>query len=54
MGFTTAFGQNSGIMHADSDFFELPRFAFNETYGTLSRLKLAVDGLPQSHRPYLI
>ena len=46
MGFTTAFGQNSGIMHADSDFFELPRFAFNETYGTLSRLKLAVDGLP--------
>ena len=45
-GFTTAFGQNSGIMHADSDFFELPRFAFNEDYGTVDRLKLAVDGLP--------
>ncbi len=45
-GFTTAFGQNSGIMHAQSDFFELPRFAFNENYGTIDRLKLAVDGLP--------
>ncbi len=45
-GFTTAFGQNSGIIHADSNFFELPRFAFNEDYGTVDRLKLAVDGLP--------
>lgn len=45
-GFTTAFGQNSGIIHTDSNFFELPRFAFNEDYGTVDRLKLAVDGLP--------
>jgi len=45
-GFTTAFGQNSGIIHADSNFFELPRFAFNEDYGTVDRLKLAVEGLP--------
>ena len=45
-GFTTAFGQNSGIMYADSNFFELPRFAFNEDYGSVDRLKLAVDGLP--------
>lgn len=45
-GFTTAFGQSSGIMHGGSDFYELPRFAFNETYGSIERLKLAVDGLP--------
>ena len=45
-GFTAAFGQNSGIMHTDQDFFELPRFAFNENYGALSRLKLAINGLP--------
>ena len=45
-GFTTAFGQNSGIMHAQSDFFELPRFAFNENYSTIERLRLAIDGLP--------
>ena len=45
-GFKAAFGQNSGIMYADDLWFELPRFAFNETYGTLDRLKLAVNGLP--------
>ena len=45
-GFTAAFGQNSGIIHTDEDFFELPRFAFNENYGALSRLKLAINGLP--------
>jgi len=27
-------------------FFELPRFAFNENYGTTDRLKLAINGLP--------
>ena len=26
--------------------FELPRFAFNETYGSIDRLKLALDGKP--------
>ena len=45
-GFTAAFGQNSGIMHSEDLWFELPRFAFNEAYGTLDRLKLAVNGLP--------
>ena len=45
-GFTAAFGQNSGIMHKDEDFFELPRFAFNENYGSLNRLKLAINGMP--------
>ena len=45
-GFHAAFGQNSGIMHSADDQFQLPRFAFNEAYGTIDRLKLAVDGLP--------
>ena len=45
-GFVAAFGQNSGIMHSEDLWFELPRFAFNETYGTLDRLKLAVNGKP--------
>ena len=45
-GFIAAFGQNSGIMHADDLTFEYPRFAFNETYGDLKRLTLAANGLP--------
>ena len=45
-GFVAAFGQNSGIMHSKDRFFELPRFAFNENYGTTDRLELAVNGLP--------
>ena len=45
-GFIAAFGQNSGIMHSDDLTFELPRFAFNETYGDLKRLALAANGLP--------
>ena len=45
-GFVAAFGQNSGIMHSQDRMFELPRFAFNENYGTMDRLELAVNGLP--------
>ena len=45
-GFTAAFGQNSGIAHGFNGFFELPRFAFNERYGAMDRLTLAIDGLP--------
>ena len=45
-GFVAAFGQNSGIMHSKDRFFELPRFAFNENYGTTDRLELAVNSLP--------
>ena len=45
-GFIAAFGQNSGIMHKDDLLYELPRFAFNETYGDLERLSLAANGLP--------
>ena len=45
-GFDAAFGQNSGIAHGYNGFFELPRFAMNEQYGTIDRLQLAIDGLP--------
>ena len=45
-GFTVAFGQNSGVAHGYDGFFELPRFAMNEQYGTEDRLRLAINGLP--------
>ena len=45
-GFIAAFGQHSGIAHGYDGFFELPRFAFNEQYGAMDRLILAIDGLP--------
>ena len=46
MGFIAAFGQHSGIMHRTQNHFEFPRFTFNENYGDISRLKLAVNALP--------
>ena len=46
MGFIAAFGQHSGIMHRSINPFEFPRFAFNEDYGDLKRLKLAINALP--------
>ena len=46
MGFYAAFGQHSGIMHQTLNPFEFPRFTFNEAYGDLKRLKLAVNALP--------
>ena len=45
-GFIAAFGQNSGVLFASDNMFELPRFAFNENYGSIERLKLALDGKP--------
>ena len=45
-GFVAAFGQNSGIIHGYNGYYELPRFAMNEQYGTLERLSLAINGLP--------
>jgi peptidoglycan/xylan/chitin deacetylase (PgdA/CDA1 family) len=45
-GFVAAFGQNSGIMNGYDGYYELPRFAMNEQYGTLDRLTLAINGLP--------
>ncbi len=45
-GFAASFGQHSGVIHSDSDFHYLPRFAMNENYGDLSRVRLAGNALP--------
>jgi peptidoglycan/xylan/chitin deacetylase (PgdA/CDA1 family) len=45
-GFIAGFGQHSGILHPSSNFLFLPRFAFNEAYGDLKRLRLAARALP--------
>ncbi len=45
-GFIAAFGQHSGVLHSDADFHFLPRFALNESYGDISRFRLAANALP--------
>ena len=45
-GFIAAFGQHSGVMGSTGDMYYLPRFAMNETYGDLARLRLAINALP--------
>jgi len=45
-GFAAAFGQHSGVIGSSGDMFNLPRFAMNETYGDLARLRLAINALP--------
>ncbi len=45
-GFVAGFGQHSGVIHKDSDFFYLPRFVFSEVYGDLRRLRMAARALP--------
>lgn len=45
-GFTAAFGQHSGAIGPNHDFFFLPRFALNENYGSLDRFRLVAGTLP--------
>ena len=45
-GFIAAVGQHSGVAHANADRFYLPRFPFNENFGSVDRLKLAATALP--------
>ena len=45
-GFTVAFGQHSGVLHAGADTFYLPRFSLNEAYGSMDRFRLAANALP--------
>ena len=45
-GFAAAFGQHSGVVHPGANFFFLPRFAMNETYGDIGRFRLAANALP--------
>jgi peptidoglycan/xylan/chitin deacetylase (PgdA/CDA1 family) len=45
-GFIAAFGQHSGVAYSGHDLHSLPRFALNETYGTIGRFRLAANALP--------
>lgn len=49
-GFIAGFGQQSGAFGINTDInnelFRLPRFALNETYGDLARLKTSASALP--------
>ena len=45
-GFLAAFGQHSGVMGSSNDMFYLPRFAMNEAFGNIGRLRLVVNALP--------
>jgi len=44
--FVASFGQHSGSAHPSIGFHELPRFAMNESYGSLDRFLLAAGSLP--------
>ena len=44
-GFVAAFGQHSGVIGSTGGRFYLPRFAMNEHYGDIGRLKLALNAL---------
>lgn len=45
-GFIAGFGQHSGAFGPGDDMFRLPRFAMNENYGDVARLKTAASALP--------
>lgn len=44
--FRAAFGQQSGVAHAKSDFLALPRFTMTDAYGDLDRFLLTANALP--------
>ena len=47
-GYRYAFGQHSGAIDKFSNFLYLPRFALNERFGGIKRLKLILNSLPLS------
>lgn len=46
MGYSVAFGQHSGIAHSKHDMFWLPRFPMNEHFGSVERVRQALNALP--------
>jgi peptidoglycan/xylan/chitin deacetylase (PgdA/CDA1 family) len=46
LGFEFAFGQHSGVLQRNSPPYFLPRFAFNEIYGSKARFRLITNALP--------
>lgn len=45
-GFVAGFGQHSGAVGLGDDLFRLARFAMNESYGDIQRVKIAAAALP--------
>ena len=45
-GFKAGFGQHSGAFGAETGLFEIPRFAMNENYGDVARLRTGAGALP--------
>jgi peptidoglycan/xylan/chitin deacetylase (PgdA/CDA1 family) len=45
-GFKYAFGQHSGVVDETKDFYELPRFPINETYGEIKRFETILNTIP--------
>ena len=45
-GFTFAFGQHSGVVNRSTNVHYIPRFALNENYGDMRRLRLVLNALP--------
>ena len=46
LGFKYAFGQHSGVVDKTKNFYELPRFPINETYGELKRFETILKTIP--------
>ena len=46
LGFKYAFGQHSGVVDETKDFYELPRFPINETYGEIKRFEMILKTIP--------
>ena len=46
LGYDLAFGQQSSHIHKKENRFRLPRFAFNEEFGSIDRFKLIVNSFP--------
>jgi len=44
--FKGVFGQQSGVVHAHSDFLALPRFTMTDDYGDLDRFMLTANAMP--------
>lgn len=44
--FLAAFAQQSGVIHAESDFLALPRFIMTDVYGDIDRFRLTANALP--------
>ena len=48
--FDIAFGQHSGVIDINKDFYELPRFPINEKYGDLNRFKFLLNLYPLEYK----